>query len=104
MALQITLWPLARQDLIDQYVFLEERSEGSADRFLEMFEETLKDLSQMPQMGSPQEFKNSKLAGIRKWRVRNFEKHLIFYRPLEDAIEIIRILYASRDIEALFEE
>lgn len=104
MAKPVIICPLAQQDLIGQYVYLEERSEGAADRFLDMVDKSLADLSQMPQMGNLQEFKNPKLAGIRKWRVPHFEKHLIFYRPIENAIEVIRILYASRDIEALFEE
>jgi plasmid stabilization system protein ParE len=37
------------------------------------------------------------------WRVSGFPNHLIFYRPLEGGgIEVIRVLHAKRDIEALF--
>jgi toxin ParE1/3/4 len=38
------------------------------------------------------------------WRVRGFAKHLIFYRPIEDGIEVIRILHASRDLAAVLDE
>jgi toxin ParE1/3/4 len=37
------------------------------------------------------------LAGIRKWRVKDFENFLIFYQPDADGITIVRVLYASRD-------
>ena len=38
------------------------------------------------------------------WQVRGFEKHLIFYRPIKDGIEIIRVLHASRDLVAVLDE
>lgn len=104
MARQIFIRPPARQDLIDQYLFIAQGNGEAADRFLEMTDETLSDLSQMSEMGNLQKFRNPKLANVRKWRVRHFEKHLIFYRPIESGIEILRIIYATRDIEALFEE
>jgi plasmid stabilization system protein ParE len=43
------------------------------------------------------------LAGLRIWRVDGFPDHLIFYRPIEGGIEIIRILPAARDIDAVLE-
>ena len=36
------------------------------------------------------------------WRVAGFPNHLIFYRPIESGVEVIRVLHASRDIESLF--
>jgi plasmid stabilization system protein ParE len=38
------------------------------------------------------------------WRVRGFEKHLIFYRPVKDGTEVIRVLHASCDLAAVLEE
>jgi toxin ParE1/3/4 len=38
------------------------------------------------------------------WRVRRFDKHLIFYRPVADGIEVIRVLHASRDLAAVLDE
>ncbi|WP_199348910.1 type II toxin-antitoxin system RelE/ParE family toxin [Microcoleus sp. FACHB-SPT15] len=40
---------------------------------------------------------------MRKWSVKGFEKHLIFYLSFDDYIEIVRILHAARDIEAILE-
>jgi plasmid stabilization system protein ParE len=58
----------------------------------------------MPLMGSSREFKNSALQGIRMWRVKDFHRHLIFYRPIADGVEIIRVLHSSRDIPGVFAE
>jgi toxin ParE1/3/4 len=30
-------------------------------------------------------------------------RYLIFYRPLDDGIEVVRVLHGARDIEAAFE-
>ena len=38
------------------------------------------------------------------WRLRGFEKHLIFYRPIKDGIEVIRVLHASRDLAAVLDK
>jgi len=38
------------------------------------------------------------------WRVKDFPKHLIFYRPIKDGVEVIRVLHSSRDIAGLFSE
>jgi plasmid stabilization system protein ParE len=35
--------------------------------------------------------------------IRGFEKHVIFYRPIANGIEVVRVLHASRDLEAMFE-
>jgi plasmid stabilization system protein ParE len=31
------------------------------------------------------------------WRVRDFAKYLIFYRTLEDRLEIERVIHAAQD-------
>jgi toxin ParE1/3/4 len=36
------------------------------------------------------------------WRVKDFEKYLIFYRPQKDGIDVLRIIHGARDIEELF--
>jgi len=58
----------------------------------------------MPLMGSAREYRNSEFSGIRMWRVKGFRQYLIFYRPIQDGIEIVRVIHSSRDIAALFGE
>ncbi len=101
---KILIHPIVKEDLIGQFLFIAADNEKIADRFIDQVEETFQNLLEMPEMGSPYSSQNKKLSGIRKWRIRDFEKHLIFYRPTENGIEIIRVLYATRDIESLLEE
>ena len=46
---------------------------------------------------------NPLLAGLRIWRIDGFPNHLIFYRPIEGGIEIVRVLHGVRDIGAVLE-
>jgi plasmid stabilization system protein ParE len=34
--------------------------------------------------------------------MKEYDRHLIFYRPVKNGIEILRIVHGSRDIEDLF--
>ena len=92
----------ALHDLIDLAYHIALDDTDAAYRSLIAAEESFRDLERMPLMGSSQEFKNSALHGIRMWRVRDFPKHLIFYRPIRDGVEIIRVLHSSRDIPGVF--
>ena len=37
------------------------------------------------------------LAGMRKWRVKDFDNFLIFYLPRPDGVSIVRVLHGARD-------
>jgi toxin ParE1/3/4 len=100
----IIIQPAAERDLADMADYLAERSLRAAIRFSHAVAETFKQLASMPEMGSLREYSHPALAGIRVWRVRGFKKYLIFYRSLPDGIQVIRVLYAARDIESLFEQ
>jgi toxin ParE1/3/4 len=79
---------------------METAGDAVALRFESATRETFQELLRMPQIGSPQY--HPRFPGMRRWRVRGFEKHLIFYRQSGDNIEIIRILHSSRDINRIF--
>jgi hypothetical protein len=34
--------------------------------------------------------------------VKGFERYLIFYRPLTDGVELLRVIHCARDVERLF--
>jgi ParE toxin of type II toxin-antitoxin system, parDE len=55
-------------------------------------------------IGSIRSFNNKELAGLRMLRIPKFEKYLIFYRPMPEGTEIIRVLHAARDISSIFGE
>jgi toxin ParE1/3/4 len=53
-------------------------------------------------MGNPREFRDPALTGMRSWPIRGFGNHLVFYRPTDDGIEILRVLHGARDLRRVF--
>ncbi len=98
--------PQATRDLLDIALYLagESASEELAFRFLDAAEASFEQLAAMPEMGATREYNEETLHGLRMWRLSGFPNHLIFYRPLESGIEVVRVLHAKRDIESLFTE
>jgi toxin ParE1/3/4 len=37
------------------------------------------------------------------WRIDGFPNHVIFCRPIEHGIEIVRVLHGARDIDVVLE-
>lgn len=88
----------ARRDLVEHFVYLAENAGlDVADRFLSCAESSFNDLARQPTMGAPLTLKHPDLAGMRKWRVKDFDNHLIFYMPRPDGVSIVRVLHAASD-------
>ncbi len=100
MSASITRLARARKDLADAAVYVGRSDPAVADRFLHAVEETLAKVLEMPGTGSLWDSPESELAEVRWKAVSGFEKWLLFYRATAHGIEVIRILYSSRDIEA----
>ena len=95
--------PQARRDIVETAIYLEEQNPDAAMRFLAAVEETLAVLVTMPGIGVARASGHPRLAGLRWLPVHGFEKHLIFYCPVDDGIEVIRVLHGARDIKSMFE-
>lgn len=92
----------ARRDLVEHFDYLEEHAGlDTAERFLTQAEASFNDLARQPGMGAPLTLKHPQLAGIRKWRVKDFDNHLIFYMPRPDGVSVVRVLHAASDWWAL---
>ena len=88
----------ARRDLVEHFVYLAENASlDTADRFLSNAEASFTDLARQPGMGAPLNLKHPDLASLRKWRVKVFDNHLIFYMPRPDGVSIVRVLHAASD-------
>ncbi len=96
--------PPARFDLASHFAYLGERNLKSAKRFLVNAEATFAALARTPGMGAPYRVNDPRLAGLRCCRVKQFKNHVIFYRPLADGIDVIRVLHAARDIPNALKE
>jgi toxin ParE1/3/4 len=94
----------ALADLFEAAVYIGRDSPKAADRFLDRAEEAFETLLRMPEMGVSVPAPGLSLAGLRRWSVPGFKKYLIFYRPVEDGIEVVRILHGARDVMAALTE
>jgi toxin ParE1/3/4 len=96
----------ARRDLIAQWVwYAENASIEVADRFLRAADATLDLLSTQPESGASVLVRKPELQGIRRFPISDgFEKMLLFYFPLQDGVDLVRVVHGSRDLERLFVE
>lgn len=61
-------------------------------------ENTYIELAEMPGMGAPAKVPNGRHAGVRLWRVRDFENYLIAYRERRaGGVSIERLFHAKQD-------
>ena len=94
----VTKREAARRDLVEHFVYLaEEAGLDVAERFLTNASASFNDLAQHPKMGAPLTLKHPDLANVRKWRVKGFDNHLVFYEPRPNGMSIVRVLYAASD-------
>src|SRR5438105_4443673 len=91
----------ARADIIDIADYLDQISQALSDRFLDAVGRTLATLEGMPGMGSPYPLTNPRLQGLRGHPIQGFPNHVIFYLPTSDGIEVVRVLYAARDLQSI---
>jgi toxin ParE1/3/4 len=100
---QVEVRPQAIKDLANIAVYLAEESGNDelAFRFLDAAEATFAKLAAMPEMGATRDFRDPRLDSVRMWRITGFDSHLVFYRPTDSGVEIIRVFHAKRDIESL---
>jgi toxin ParE1/3/4 len=104
MSRKTTIRPQARRDLADAADYIARDNVDAARRFLEAAEAAFELLAAMPQMGTQCTFRSPAAAGLRTWSIRGFRNYVVFYRPFEDGVDVVRVIHGARDIEAIFEE
>jgi toxin ParE1/3/4 len=93
------------ESIAEQAEYLaQEASLDVAERFIEAVKETTVQLAKTPYLGFNREFRNSKLQSVRVWRVKGFEKYLIFYIPKQDSVEFFYMIHSARDYRRLFDD
>jgi toxin ParE1/3/4 len=96
--------PSVLEELINLSYYIALDDLDAAHRFLDARDETFGQIAQTPLIGATREFKNPKLRDVRLWFVKGFKKYLIFYRPVENGVEILHVVHGSRDYKHLFED
>lgn len=90
--------PQATQDLqeINDYLFA--GNPDVADRLLTLITQKFYILAQFPRMGRR---RDELSPALRSFPV---DDYLIFYRPIAEGIEVVRVVSGYRDLEALFSD
>ena len=95
--------PRADRDLDEYADYLANKANlDVAQRFLSSAQETFGLLATHPNMGWHSRLRNAALKSLRVFRVNGFEHMLILYRPLPSAVDILRVVHGSRNLQALF--
>ncbi len=96
----------AKRDLIAQWVWYAENADiDTADRFLGAADSTASMPASQPEAGYRFFVRRPELQGMRRFPVSDgFEKILIFYFPLKDGIELVRVAHGNRDLERLLQD
>ena len=88
----------AESDLTDIWTYRAESGETRADELIERLVEQFTMLATFPKAGrSRPDIKK----GLRSFAI---EHHVIFYRLIDQGIEVVRVLYGTRDIEKIFSD
>ena len=93
---QVLKRPQAETDLDEIWWYIAQDNPDNADRFLDKIEERCQALAQFPRLGVSRE---ELMPALRSLAVGNC---LIFYLPIVDGIEVVRVLSGMRDIDAVF--
>jgi toxin ParE1/3/4 len=96
---RVLFTPLAHNDLQIIWDYLaEEASEETADGILEFIQEKCQKIAAFPESGH---IRYELLANLRSFVVKSY---VVFYIPLSDGIDVLRVLHGARDIESVFED
>ena len=93
---QVHKRPQAEADLDDIWWHIAQEDLDAADRLLDSIDERCVTLAQFPYIGTR---RDELFPSLRSLVVGNY---LIFYLPIPDGIEVVRVLLGMRDIGALF--
>ena len=94
---RVTRSEQAQQDLEGILDDLDSQSIQAADRFATKFEQSCDLHAKHSEIGASAEEYAPNLRHFTVW------SYAIFYRPIDDGIELIRIIHGARDIPKLFE-
>lgn len=88
--------PEAAEDLLEIWQYIADDNEAAADKLLNELDTASKMLARNLKAGRAR----PELApGLRSFPVG---RYILFYRPIADGAEIVRVLHGSRDIDSIF--
>ncbi|MBI5899859.1 MAG: type II toxin-antitoxin system RelE/ParE family toxin [Rhodocyclales bacterium] len=89
--------PLAAADIADIWDFIAEDSVAQADAWVDRLDSKLHLLATQPLMGRS---RDELAPGLRS---QPYGRYVIFYEPLSDGIDVVRVIHSARDIDTVFD-
>jgi toxin ParE1/3/4 len=89
--------PSSRRDLLEILDHIAKDKPVAAIRFVERLEEECWSLARNPQSGTT---RDDLIPGLRCSSVGNY---VVYFRPVRDGIEVVRVVHGARDVGKLFE-
>jgi toxin ParE1/3/4 len=93
---QVARRPLAQTDILDIWDFIADDSVVAADRWVDDLDAHFRVLAAQPMMGRA---RDELAPGVRSFPIG---RYVVFYVPLVDGIDVVRVLHSARDIDATF--
>ena len=88
--------PLAADDVAEVWDYIAEDSLEQADAWVDRLDEALRLLATHPLMGRARDELSPRLRSM------PFGRYVIFYEPMTDGFDVVRVLHSARDIDAQF--
>lgn len=93
---RVTRRPQAEEDILEIWLFIAEGSVAEADRWIDRLDETLLLWATQPTMGRT---RDELATGLRSFP---FGRYVLFYEPLSDGIDVVRVLHSSQESDPQF--
>ena len=104
MSRQIRRHPRVRDDLIEIYRFIHERSPRSADKVYDAIENSIRALLDMPGVGTLWQTSDDRLAGLRVTPCTPYRNFLMFFRAVSDGIELYRVVHGAQELGRIVDD
>lgn len=99
MKARYSIRPKADEDLDRQtFYFASQANAELGHRFLIAAHETFTLLAKRPHIGWHARLQMPELVSLRVFPVIGFRRMLVFYRPAEEGVEVLRVVHGSRDL------
>ncbi|MFT7723480.1 MAG: type II toxin-antitoxin system RelE/ParE family toxin [Roseateles sp.] len=93
---RVTRRPQAEADVLEIWAFIAEDSVAEADRWVDRLDEKLALWATQPLMGKD---RKELWPGIHSFA---FGRYVVFYTPLQDGIDLVRVIHSAMDTENRF--
>ncbi len=104
MSLLVSYLPAAERDIDLIADHLAADSLDAALRFYASVRSDVRRLADMPGLGARWFDSPADLAELRGWLITGFRNYILFYRTLNDQLEVVRVIHGARALERALRE